>query len=137
MVTSINRRQVLAGAATVACACGLSACGDETRSARVTPSAPAAGGALVPTSEVPVNGCVVLAENKVVVTQPEEGTFKAFSSVCTHQGCTVSSSTDGEIPCTCHGSVFSLEDGSVLDGPANAPLPEVEITVDGDSVFLA
>jgi nitrite reductase/ring-hydroxylating ferredoxin subunit len=99
--------------------------------------AAAAGGALASTSDIPVGGCAVFEEEKVVVTQPTEGDFKAFSATCTHQGCSVSASTDGEIPCTCHGSVFSLEDGSVLDGPATAPLSEVAITVDGDSITLA
>ena len=84
-----------------------------------------------------MGGCAVFADEKVVVTQPVEGEFKAFSSVCTHQGCTVSASSDGVIPCGCHGSEFSLEDGSVLDGPATAPLAEVTITVDGDSISLA
>jgi Rieske Fe-S protein len=96
-----------------------------------------AGAVLASTSDVPVGGCAVFESEKVVVTQPTEGEFKAFSSTCTHQGCAVSSSSDGEIPCNCHGSRFSLEDGSVLDGPATAPLGEVAITVEGDSITLA
>jgi nitrite reductase/ring-hydroxylating ferredoxin subunit len=96
-----------------------------------------AGAVLASTSDVPVGGCAVFESEKVVVTQPTEGEFKAFSSTCTHQGCAVSSSSDGEIPCNCHGSRFSLEDGSVLNGPATSPLAEVEITVEGDSITLA
>ena len=74
---------------------------------------------------------------KVVVTQPTEGDFKAFTAVCTHQGCLVETSTEGDIPCPCHSSKFSLEDGSPVSGPASAPLAPVEITVDGDSIALA
>lgn len=95
------------------------------------------GAALASTSDIPVGGCAVFESEKVVVTQPTEGDFKAFSSTCTHQGCAVSASTEGEIPCNCHGSRFSLEDGSVLNGPATSPLGEVAITVDGDSITLA
>ena len=95
-----------------------------------------AGAVLASTSDVPVGGCAVFESEKVVVTQPTEGEFKAFSSTCTHQGCAVSSSSDGEIPCNCHGSRFSLEDGSVLNGPATAPLSEVAITVEGDDISL-
>lgn len=95
------------------------------------------GAVLASTSDVPVGGCAVFESEKVVVTQPTEGEFKAFSSTCTHQGCAVSSSSDGEIPCNCHGSRFSLEDGSVLNGPATAPLGEVAITVEGDNITLA
>ena len=45
--------------------------------------------------------------------------------------------TDGVIPCTCHGSEFSLDDGSVLQGPATSSLAEVAISVEGDSISLA
>ncbi|KRE99615.1 hypothetical protein ASG88_13415 [Nocardioides sp. Soil777] len=99
--------------------------------------AAAGGAALASTSDIPVGGCAVFEAEKVVVTQPTEGDFKAFSATCTHQGCSVSASSDGEIPCNCHGSAFSLEDGSVVNGPATAPLAEVSITVDGDSITLA
>ncbi|WP_107774298.1 Rieske (2Fe-2S) protein [Nocardioides sediminis] len=113
----------------------------EPSDASSSPAEDGAGGAtgavLASTSDVPVGGCAVFESEKVVVTQPTEGEFKAFSSTCTHQGCAVSSSSDGEIPCNCHGSRFSLEDGSVLNGPATAPLDEVAITVEGDSITLA
>ena len=152
MTSALNRRRVLGGAtATVLGLPVLAACGSDdpdtasdptstptSDSPEESPSdsaAPAA--ALAATSEVPVGGCAVFADEKVVVTQAAEGEFKAFSSVCTHQGCTVSASSDGVIPCGCHGSQFSLEDGSVLQGPATAPLSEVAITVDGDSISLA
>jgi Rieske Fe-S protein len=49
----------------------------------------------------------------------------------------VETSSDGEIPCPCHGSRFSLEDGSPSSGPATAALAPVEITVDGDSILRA
>lgn len=45
---------------------------------------------LGPTSDIPVGGGTIFQDERVVVTQPEEGTFKAFTAVCTHQGCVVS-----------------------------------------------
>ena len=84
-----------------------------------------------------MGGCLVVPDAKVVVTQPTEGDFKAFTAVCTHQGCLVETSSDGEIPCPCHASRFSIEDGSPLSGPATAALAAVEITVDGDSITRA
>lgn len=103
--------------------------------------APAEGGdVLVATGEVEVGGGVIL--DGVVVTQPSSGEFKGFSSTCTHQGCAVTSVSDGTINCPCHGSRFSIEDGSVvqpaagLSADSQNPLPEVPITVDGDSVRL-
>jgi Rieske Fe-S protein len=73
----------------------------------------------------------------VVVTQPEQGTFKAFSAVCTHNGCLVNAVESGTIKCPCHGSMFSAADGSVTGGPAGSPLEEKQINVDGDSITLA
>lgn len=106
-----------------------------------TGSSPAEGGgggdALASTSDIEVGGGTIFTDEKVVVTQPAEGDFKAFTSTCTHQGCQVESVSDGTINCPCHGSMFSIEDGSVQGGPASSPLSEVAITVDGDSIVLA
>ena len=142
-MTAINRRRALSGAAAVAVGVPvLAACGggkttaDESSPDSETPSA-TAGTALASTADVPVGGCFVVGSAKVVLTQPTEGDFKAFSAVCTHQGCLVESSTDGEIPCPCHASRFSLADGSPTAGPASSPLAAVGITVDGDSITTA
>ncbi|WNI19363.1 Rieske (2Fe-2S) protein [Actinacidiphila sp. ITFR-21] len=100
-------------------------------------SAPAGGGtALAKTSEIPVGGGKVFADQKVVVTQPATGQFKCFSAVCTHMGCTVASVSGGTINCPCHGSRFHVTDGSVADGPATQPLPAKQVTVSGDEVSL-
>lgn len=93
-----------------------------------------AASALVAASAVPVNGGVVLGDQGVVVTQPSDGQFRGFSSTCTHQGCTLARVDDGLIQCDCHGSRFSIEDGTVANGPATQPLPEVAVTLDGDQV---
>ena len=95
------------------------------------------GDALATTSQVPVNGGMVFKDQKVVVTQPSAGTFKAFSAVCTHMGCTVAGVQNGTINCPCHGSMFSAADGSVKGGPATKALAAVKIQVDGDSIKLA
>ncbi|MGW6922184.1 Rieske (2Fe-2S) protein [Streptomyces sp. NPDC054950] len=97
----------------------------------------AAAGALATTADIPEGGGKVFGSEKVVVTQPTAGTYKAFSAVCTHQGCAVKSISDGVINCPCHNSNFSITDGSVKSGPAQKPLPEVAITVSGNSITLA
>lgn len=95
------------------------------------------GAALRKTSEVPVGGGLVIGEREVVLTQPTAGTFKAFSAICTHQGCAVADVANGTINCTCHGSRFNLADGSVASGPARTPLPQRSITIDGDRIILS
>ncbi|PKV84930.1 Rieske (2Fe-2S) protein [Streptomyces sp. TLI_146] len=109
-----------------------------TKSAAPTKSsAPAPGDVLAKTSDIPVGGGKVFAAKKVVVTQPEKGTFKAFSAICTHQGCTVKDVADGTINCPCHGSKYRVADASVAAGPAPRPLPAERITVENGSIHLA
>lgn len=88
----------------------------------------------VPTSSVPVGGGFVDTSSLVVVTQPEAGQYKAFTAVCPHQGCTVSTVSKNQIHCPCHFSVFSAEDGSVISGPAPSGLSEMTATVSGANV---
>jgi Rieske Fe-S protein len=95
------------------------------------------GQELATTSEIPVGGGTIFKDEEVVVTQPKQGDFKAFSAICTHQQCTVATVADGTINCVCHGSKFNITDGSVANPPATRPLPEKKITVDGNSIRLA
>lgn len=92
--------------------------------------------AIAQTSDVPVGGGTVLDRRKLVITQPQAGTFKAFSAVCTHQGCIVAEVRNGTINCPCHGSAFRIADGSVAQGPARAPLTERKIRVNGSAITL-
>lgn len=97
----------------------------------------AASNELGATSQIPVGGGKIFAEQKIVVTQPTKGQFEAFSAVCTHMGCTVNQVSGGKIICPCHGSMFSIKDGSVVGGPAPSPLPKENLTVKGGEIELA
>ncbi|MCW0216676.1 MAG: Rieske (2Fe-2S) protein, partial [Pseudonocardia sp.] len=103
-------------------------------------AAPQAGGGavvLASTSDIGVGAGTIFADQGVVVTQPTAGEFKAFSTTCTHQGCAVTKVADGTIDCPCHGSKFSIADGSPTAGPATTPLATKSISVNGDSISLA
>jgi nitrite reductase/ring-hydroxylating ferredoxin subunit len=133
-----TRRTVLVGGAAVACAGLLGACGSSGGTASGSSTTTPAGGATsdIATADVPVGGGKILDNPAVVVTQPTAGSYKAFSSICTHAGCAVSEVQQSQIVCPCHGSVFSAADGSVLQGPAQTPLTPVGITVNGSTISI-
>lgn len=116
----------VAGVGTVA-ACSSSSSGGSS-------SGSGNGAVSVPSSSVPVGGGFVDKNNNIVVTQPQAGVYKAFSAVCTHQGCTVAGVSNNQIICPCHGSIFSAQDGSVVNGPASTPLAAMPAKVSGANV---
>lgn len=134
----VTRRSVFGVAGGGALVGVVTACGgDETDEGSGSTDGPATDAPIATTDEVPVGEGTIISEHEVVVTQPEEGVFRAFSTVCTHQGCDVDEVSGGEIHCPCHGSRFSIEDGSPLEGPADTPLEELEVRVEGDGIVLA
>lgn len=147
----LTRRGALTGIAGVGVALPvLAACGSDATTASdpapaaattaggtSTTGAPEAATPLTTTADVPVGSGTIFADEGVVVTQPSEGEFKAFSTTCTHTGCPVTEVRDAEIVCPCHGSHFSITDGSPISGPAPAPLATREITVSGQDISLA
>lgn len=135
--SALSRRDLLARAGLTAAALGtLAACGGNASTPSGSGSAAGSGtGVSAPTSEIPVGGGKIFADAKTVVTQPTAGAFKAFSSICTHAGCPVAEVTD-TINCNCHGSKYSITDGSVVNGPAKEPLGAKTATVASDKVTV-
>jgi glycine/D-amino acid oxidase-like deaminating enzyme/nitrite reductase/ring-hydroxylating ferredoxin subunit len=63
---------------------------------------------------------------RLAVYRDERGNTIKRSAVCTHMGCLVDwNEAERTWDCPCHGSRFK-PDGSVMAGPAEAPLPEPE-----------
>ena len=87
-------------------------------------------------TQVPVGGGMIFTADKVVVTQPAKGKYKAFSAICTHVGCVCDAVTSGTIDCPCHGAKFSITDGAVVAGPATSPLPARTIMVTNGKIIL-
>ena len=143
-----TRRVLLSGICGVACAAAVTACGGQhgsdvppaARPVQGTPPPSAAGGStapvLAPTSDIPVGGGTVFPEYRLVVTQPAAGDLRAFTAICTHDGCMLTAVTDATIRCPCHGSRFAIADGTVVNGPAARALTPRPIRVQGDSIIL-
>ena len=142
----VERRTVLQVSGVLAVGGVLAACGGGAGSEPAGAAAGAAseaagasgeGAAIALVGDVPVGGGVVNDEVAIVVTQPSDGSIKAFTAVCPHQGCLVSEVVDNEIICPCHDSRFSAVDGAVLQGTATEGLAAASVVVQGDSIVLA
>lgn len=133
----LDRRTVLVAGASVVGVGMLAACAtgpDGSGGLQATP-----GGPLVGLADVPVGGAVSVTTaggDKVVVAQPTAGQVVAFSAICTHQGCAVAPDGD-RLLCPCHGSVFEAFTGAVVQGPADEPLREFGVRLDGTDVVEA
>jgi len=139
----IDRRSVIRTAGVVVVgtvgAATLAACGSSDTSTSTPTSTPAAGSAAgsIKVADIPLGGGKVYDVEKVVVTQPKAGEFKAFSAICTHKGCTVAKVENGTIDCACHGSKFDMTTGAVMAGPASSPLPAKAAKESGGSITVS
>ncbi|OQD54444.1 iron-sulfur protein [Streptomyces phaeoluteigriseus] len=134
MTLPASRRTVLLATGAAALAVG---CGDQDDGGDPGTSSSSPGQELAKTADIPVGGGKIFKDEKLVVTQPTQGDFKAFSAICTHQRCVVATVADGTVNCACHRSSFDIADGAVTGGPATEPLPARRITVKGDAITLA
>lgn len=126
------RRTVLKGAVLAGTAgLGVAGCSTESKLGHAetpTPTAPVALGAA---EEVPVGGSKLYRDQRVIVTCPAKGQYKAFSAQCTHAGCLLDKVEDNVGNCPCHGSRFDTTTGNAMEGPATAPLPSVPVRIEG------
>ncbi|HLR27573.1 MAG TPA: Rieske (2Fe-2S) protein [Ruania sp.] len=134
MSGNIDRRAVLRGSGIGACTLALAACTTD----RGEPEAadPEAGVVLLQLSDLPVGSAKVVTtedDAPVAVVRSGEKEVHAFSGVCTHQGCTIEAEKK-QFQCPCHGSQFAFADGSVQHGPAEQPLPEIEVGIENGAV---
>ena len=106
----VGRRTVLLTACATTC---LAVAGCSTQNNSNAPGV-TLGSAEVPISAVPVGGGVILADEQVVITEVSDGT----------------------INCPCHGSRYSIVDGSVVQRPAQKSLHSYPLSLTGDTIIV-
>ncbi|HEV8063297.1 MAG TPA: Rieske 2Fe-2S domain-containing protein, partial [Acidimicrobiales bacterium] len=115
--------------------------GGTTSSTGTTPPSVSKGKLLAATSAVPVGAAAGFTDpftgGPAYCVQPKAGDFLGFSAICTHEGCTVQFvKSVEEFQCPCHGSRYSAATGAVLQGPAVAALPSIEIKVADGNLYV-
>lgn len=73
----------------------------------------------------------VKADEVPVLLARQHGRIFALAHTCSHLGGPLSEGKllDDAVKCPWHGSVFSLEDGSVIEGPATEPQPKFDVRI--------
>ena len=125
----MNRRRFLSTAAGAAGLAALAGCGDGV----VTGPFDELSGpiSLVVASQpglATVGTLVKVPGQPVAVKRTGTNTFVAYSMSCTHEGCLTRIASNAFV-CDCHGSRFA-NDGAVVQGPANSPLPQYVTSYD-------
>ncbi len=73
----------------------------------------------------------------VWVYRPNDADLIVYSARCTHLGCLINFRADsGTFLCPCHGGVFALADGSVVDGPPPRPMDRLEHRIDDGRLLV-
>jgi nitrite reductase/ring-hydroxylating ferredoxin subunit len=140
-----TRRIVFTGLGALGVAAALAGCGGgnsggpDAGSTQKTTSAGTAGDVLAKTSDVPVNGGIILTDKNIVLTQPKAGTFEAFSAICKHQGFPVGKVSGNTITCLQHGSTYDATTGARTGPPApvGSSLDRIKIEVKGGEIVAA
>ena len=78
-------------------------------------------------------------QGREIVVARVGGTLYGFSDICTHRGCNLSmgGEIDGSsITCECHGSVFDMTTGAVVEGPAEDPVATFPVRDEGGDLQI-
>ena len=81
------------------------------------------------------SGGFLLINSALTVVIKADGEIRAFTSICTHQGCDVYAFQSSRLMCPCHGSEYNTQ-GQVVAGPAPSPLKKFSVSQSGDIVTI-
>jgi nitrite reductase/ring-hydroxylating ferredoxin subunit len=72
-----------------------------------------------------------------IMVRLTENQYVAYGQKCTHLQCPVLWDKEANhIVCPCHKGGFAVEDGRVLYGPPERPLPQLELEVASDGIYF-
>lgn len=84
--------------------------------------------------ELPVGESLqqAVGSNQILIYRESETSVRAYSAVCTHQGCIVGTSDTATDPfiCPCHSSKFDKTSGEAIAGPAQRPLTKHDTSIE-------
>lgn len=76
------------------------------------------------------------ANDPCILVRTPDAKLVAYSQKCTHLSCAVYYSRErNRLECPCHEGYFSVQDGSVLQGPPPRPLPKIQLERRGDELY--
>lgn len=93
-----------------------------------------AGTLVGPVSQFAVGTLVAPRTGGAIIVGQDAGGLYAFSSICTHQGCTALVSGSG-VRCPCHRATFDANGGSPTP-PATRPLAHYALAVCDGNVYV-
>ena len=145
-VIGTSRRGLMCGALGVSATAVLAACGGDDSAEdgdkggsgddKSKDSGGESGEVLAKESEIPEGGGKIVDD--VIVVQPKQGEYAAFSTVCPHKQLPKLQEPDssGTIVCAAHGSKFKI-DGTLAGGPAQKGLTTVKVKVEKGEIVRA
>jgi Rieske Fe-S protein len=91
-------------------------------------------------ADVPHGGALPFAypgkDSAALLVHLENGEWRAFEGTCTHLSCVVYwDAASKRLICPCHNAAFAVETGTVLMGPPRRPLPQIELSVEGGTIY--
>jgi len=90
--------------------------------------------------EIQVNGFKIFQYpadiDPCILVRTSENSYVAYSRICTHNSCPVFYRPDENgLECRCHNALFSVTDGSVLEGPPPRALPRILLDFRGNDIL--
>jgi Rieske Fe-S protein len=145
----LSRRRVLSGTGAVAAAVSLGACSEPSGQPLARSKSDSAAGAPGTPSDAPPTPLAAVRDLSAEPTETvDPGTgnpaflvkgpdgVSMLSAICSHMGCTVAWHAGADaFVCPCHGAIYDSS-GTVVGGPAPAPLDTIPVVVRGGQVFV-